>query len=342
MSLIFALLLSDGYYVYSESLKLSLLGFLPLVFIYIRTSKIKTYTFIIFLILIAFTIFSCLIAESYMNVRYLVSQSMLLCSCYIIYSLSRIGKLQISQVEKFAKAFTLLSIANYLAIQFFDLDAIDKVIQLFASPSTSRLALETFLGIRVERLYFLSSEPSTHALSVLCLFILLNEQKRLIVIWKLIFILSILLTFSLSAMILLGVYYLLSIRLKTVISLGLFALLLSTYNVSDISTLNKLINIAADNRISQIYHIYELASVYPVDLEKTRFLDTPILSLWLYIVIANGYILGSLLLLIPLLPKVAIKNKITFIFIFAVIPISYFMAASILWWREKDETAHNV
>lgn len=342
MTFALGLLVSDGYYIVSEYLKVSFIGLIFLLYYSVYKLPIKSVTLIMFFFICGMGIFGCILSGSAINLRYFLSQVALILACYSLHQISKRDLQGIQKIERFAKIFIVSSIVNYTGLLVFSVDVVHNFMNIFSTASTSRYALETVGGIRVERLYFLSSEPSTHAITVFTLFLVLDRNKRITTFWKLLFFYSALATFSLSGLILFILYY--AYYKKMYFPIYVLGGLLSawTFQSAEFSTVNKLLNTASDNRIQQFSYTASMINYIPTNIDVTKSLDNPVLSLWLLILIGNGYLIGAILLFFILIPKNHLFNKICFVIIFTVLPISYFLAASILWWREKDETSHTL
>lgn len=342
MKFALALLVSDGYFVFSEYLKLSLIGVIFLVTSLILKEKIPIRLIIVFAVFLLVGVVSCLITESYINVRYLISQTGLLLACFSIYHLSQKGRLRISQIETFAKLFVVASLINYGGVVVLGFDLFDNMLNSFAKPSTSRYSLETVFGYRIQRLYFLSSEPSTHAITVFIFYFILESSKRLTTLWKLMFFGSAVFTFSLTGLLLFAGHYLLNRNLGFSVVMAFIAFVSLLNGIDQFSTLVKFLQLSSDPRIQQFAYAQDLIHLYPVSLEVINSQEQLILSLWLLVLVANGYVIGSAFLALPLFAKSGVENKAWFFLIFLVVPISYFLAASLLWWKSSNEAAHTI
>lgn len=342
MNLALSLLVSDGYYVFNEYLKLSFIGLIFLIYFSIFKEKTGPKPLVFFFIFLTIGLAACLASMAAINARYFLSQTALLLACYSIYHLSNKRKLTIVQLEKFAKIFVLISTINYVVIVIGGVDPINSLMNSFASPSTSRHSLETFFGYRVQRLYFLSSEPSTHALTVFALFSILNLNRRLTTLWRLVFFINILATFSLTALCLFFSHYFFSRKIFIAVAIVLLTQWGVFSQIDEFSTIAKLLQIGSDVRVLQFYIAHDMIQLYPVSLDVVKSQEIQILSLWLLFFIANGYIVGFAFLSSLFLPNIYFRHKAWFLLIFLVIPISYFLAASFLWWKRGDETSHTL
>ena len=126
MNLVFALLVSDGYYVLNEFIKLPFFGLAYLSYLSAAKLRIKTNLLIAFLALCFLGFLSCMLSGSTMNLRYLLSQISLILACYSFYRVSETGLINIEKVENFAKVFVLSSLINYTIKLFTNIDLINK------------------------------------------------------------------------------------------------------------------------------------------------------------------------------------------------------------------------
>ena len=335
----------DGFYISSPMFKLSHIGAIILLAVCLThvRSTFHLQNLIIVLCLLGLGLIGSLLSNSPRNQLYFLSQCGLLVSCVLVFWASSNQKLTPLMLKSVAMILILGSFGNYFILLLSGVDILLELGRIIGiESSTSRNSLETAFGRRMPRMYFLSSEPSTHAITVVCLYVALMQNSNLNKFWKFGFFANVLCTFSLSGILLFLLYNICSHRhtpnnglFGGLIVGGLIAMFL-LFGSFEFSTLNKMVNILDSPRVEQFFFASAHIDIKPTDISLIPDVGTSVFSLWLYILIANGVILSALMLL-PLLflGDIARINRVLFFLIFIVTPIGYFNAASFLAIKKR-------
>lgn len=334
------LLCMDGFYVFNPMIKLSHIGSIMLLFVCLTQvrSKFRPGTLVILLGIIALGALGSLLSSSSRNFLYFLSQIGLLTTCVLIFWASSNQKLTPAMLHRLAQILIVGSFSNYFVLLTSGADFVSEFSSLIGiDSSTSRLSLETAFGARIPRMYFLSSEPSTHAITVVCLYVALVQNSNLSKPWILAFFVNVLCTFSLTGILLFLSYNLwMNRNIITTAMLGGLVAMVLIVGAYQFSTANKLFNLLDSPRVDQFSFVSSYIDHMPRDINSIPDVETNVFSLWLYVLMANGTILSALMFLLLLfLGNNSRLNRVLFFLIFLVVPISYFTAASLLTIKRR-------
>lgn len=340
--MIFSLILlcMDGFYVFNPIIKLSHIGTIILFAVCLThtQSTFRLQTLIILFCLLALGFIGSVLSNSIRNLTYFSSQAGLLAACALIVWASSNRKLTPTTLKRLAAILVLGSFGNYFILLQSGVDLLLELsLMIGFDSSTSRHSLESAFGLRIPRMYFLSSEPSTHAITVVCLYVALMQNSNLSKLWQFGFFVNVLCTFSLTGILLFLLYNFWSHRNMFSTSLlgGLVAMLM-IIGASQFSTFNKFVNLLDSPRVEQFAFASAYIGIRPTDINLIPDVGSNVFSLWIYILMANGIIFSALMLsLLLFLGNIARVNRVLFFMIFMVTPISYFTAASFLLIRKR-------